>query len=75
MESIPVDDPADAPHPDGRIAPVSRLAKKFFDAIEGGKQTGPGFAEGYRVQHLIDTAKRANAQGQWIDFAAEDARD
>jgi predicted dehydrogenase len=54
---------------------VSRLAKKFFDAIEGGKQTGPGFAEGYRVQHLIDTAKRANAQGQWIDFAAEDARD
>jgi predicted dehydrogenase len=75
MEHIPVDDPADAPHPDGRIAPVSRLAKKFFDAIEGGQQTAPGFAEGYRVQHLIDAAKRAHAQGEWIDFAVEDTRD
>jgi predicted dehydrogenase len=73
MESIPVDDPADAPHPDGRIAPVSRLAKKFFDAIEGGPQTAPGFAEGYRVQRLIDAAKRAHAQGQWLDFAVENA--
>lgn len=75
MERVPVDDPADAPHPDGRIAPVSRLAKKFFDAIEGGAQTAPGFAEGYRVQRLIDAAKRSHAQGRWIDFAAEDAKE
>ncbi len=73
MEQIPVDDPADAPHPDGRIAPVSRLATKFFDAIEGGPRTAPGFTEGFRVQRLIDAAKRANADGKWLDFAAENA--
>ena len=75
MERIPVNDPVDAPHPDGRIAPVSRLAAKFFDAIEGGKRTAPGFAEAYRVQRLIDAAQRSHRQGQWIDFAAEDARE
>ena len=36
LERVPVTDPIDAQFPDGRIAPVSRLAKKFFDAIESG---------------------------------------
>ena len=72
LEPVPVDDPVDAQYPDGRIAPVSRLAKKFFDAIESGTQTAPGFAEGYRVQRLIDAAQRSHRQGTWIDFSAED---
>jgi len=46
---IGTDDPVDAKYPDGRIAPVSRLAKIFFDAIERGGIAAPGFAEGYRV--------------------------
>lgn len=75
LERVPVTDPIDAQYPDGRIAPVSRLANKFFDAIEGGKQTAPGFTEGYRVQRLIDAAQRSHRQGQWIDFAAEDAKE
>jgi predicted dehydrogenase len=72
IERVPVDDPVDAQYPDGRIAPVSRLANKFIDAIESGTQTAPGFAEGYRVQRLIDAAQRSHRQGTWIDFAAED---
>jgi predicted dehydrogenase len=52
---------------------VSRLAKKFFDAIESGGTAAPGFAEGYRVQRLMDAARRSHQQGAWIDFAAEDA--
>jgi predicted dehydrogenase len=75
FERVPVEDLIDAQYPDGRIAPVSRLAKQFFDAIEGGKQTAPGFAEGYRAQRLIDAAQRSHKQGVWIDFAAEDARE
>jgi predicted dehydrogenase len=71
---VPVEDPADAPYPDGRIAPVSRLARKFFDAIESGGTPSPGFAEGYRVQRLIEAARRSHSQGGWIDFVAEDAR-
>jgi predicted dehydrogenase len=74
LQRVAVEDPADAPHPDGRIAPVSRLAKLWFDAIEGGGTPSPGFAEGYRVQRLIDMARRSNSQGTWIDVAAEDAR-
>lgn len=71
LDRIAVDDPLDAQYPDGRIAPVSRLANKFFDAIETGTQTAPDFAAGYRAQRLIDAAQRSHRQGQWIDVAAE----
>jgi len=74
LERIAVSDPVDAQYPDGRIAPVSRLAKRFFDAIESGGTATPGFAEGYRVQRLMDAARRSHSQGAWIDFAAEDAK-
>lgn len=68
---IPVDDPVDAQYPDGRIAPVSRLAKRFFDAIEKGTPATPSFADGYRVQVLIDTARRSHEQGAWIAVPAD----
>ena len=45
-----------------------------FDAIENGGTPTPGFAEGYRVQRLIDMARRSHSQGAWIDVAAEDAK-
>ena len=75
IERIPMQDPVDAKYPDGRIAPVSRLAKIFFDAIETGTTASPGFAEGYRVQMLIDAARRSHQQGKWIDVAHETAKD
>ena len=74
LQRVAVEDPDDAQYPDGRIAPVSRLAKQWFDAIEHGGTPKPGFAEGYRVQRLIDMARRSHSQGAWIDVAAEDAR-
>ena len=73
FERIPVSDPVDANYPDGRIAPVSRLAKKFFDGIERNEDCHPGFAEGYRAQALIDAARRAHDTGAWIDVAAQGA--
>ena len=75
LRRIVVSDPADARYPDGRIAPVSRLAKIFLDAIESGGAAAPGFAEGFRVQRLMDAARRSHSQGVWIDVAAEDARE
>jgi predicted dehydrogenase len=75
FERIPVQDPVDAKYPDGRIAPVSRLAKMFFDAIECGGAATPGFTEGCRVQMLIDAARRSHQQGVWIDVARETARE
>ena len=38
------------------------------------RHAAPGFAEGYRVQRLIDVARRSHSQGVWIDVAAEDAK-
>lgn len=75
IEPVAVDDPFDAQLPDGRIAPLARLVKKFLDSIETGRQTAPGFAEGYRVQRLIDAAQRSHRAGAWIDLAAEDAKE
>ena len=59
---IPIHDPVDAQYPDGRIAPVSRLATRFLDAIETGVPAQPGFVAGYRVQQLIDVVQRSNRQ-------------
>jgi predicted dehydrogenase len=70
---IGTEDPTDRKYPDGRIAPVSRLAKIFFDAIEGGGTARPGFVEGYRVQYLIDAARRSHLRGAWIDVTRETA--
>ena len=68
FERISVSDPLDANYPDGRIAPVSRLATAFLDAITNGTTPHPGFAEGYRVQVLIDAARRSHQQGRWLDI-------
>jgi predicted dehydrogenase len=69
LARLPVNDPDDARYPDGRIAPVARLAKLWLDAIERGGTCKPGFAEGYRVQQLIDAAQRSHAQGKMIEVA------
>ena len=69
LARIPIHDPVDAQYPDGRIAPVSRLAKRFLDAIETGASAQPDFAAGYRVQQLIDAVQRSHQQGVAIDVA------
>jgi predicted dehydrogenase len=71
LARIPVDDPDDARYADGRIAPVSRLVKGFLDAIESERALKPGFADGYRVQQLLDAATISNRDGRWIDVRPE----
>jgi len=73
LERVPVEDPIDAQFPDGRIAPVSRLVNRFFDAIERGGNPSPGFTEGYRAQQLMDAARRSHEQGTWVDIADEES--
>jgi predicted dehydrogenase len=67
LAPITVDDLRDEQFEDGRIAPVSRLITRFIDAIEQGRTARPGIAEGYRVQLLLDAARRSHALGRWID--------
>lgn len=73
---IPVEDPADAAYPDGRIAPASRLAAKFVDCLVGKPRykpnAAPDFASGFRVQQLIDAARRSNRDGRFIGVVPGD---
>ena len=73
MAVVPVDDTDDAEHPDGRIAPASRLAVQFLDCLADPPRykpnAAPDFAAGYRVQQLIDAAQRSNREGRFIDVA------
>lgn len=69
---IDIDDPVDRDFPaDGRIAPVSRLAATFLQAIADGGTAVPGFAEGLRVQALLDAARRASNGGRWLKIGPQ----
>ena len=64
------DDPVDRQFPEeGRVAPVSRLAARFLDAVERRQPVTPGFAEGYRVQGLLDAVRQSHSRGQRIEVA------
>jgi predicted dehydrogenase len=71
LERIEINDPMDAKFSDGRIAPVSRLASRFIDAIEGKGRAFPNFAEGFRVQSLIEAARRSHDSGCFVETTAE----
>ena len=67
LQSVDVTDEfGDAADP--RIVPVSRLVRRFLDACESGSAASPGFAEGYRVQCLMEAAWQAHTSGRWIDI-------
>jgi predicted dehydrogenase len=63
LDRIEVPDPHDAQYPDGRIAPVSRLAKRFIDAVESGAPVHPDIGGGLRVQKLIQFARVSHQNG------------
>src|SRR5262249_25360760 len=69
LETIASEDADAEPFSDSRISPVRRLVRRLIDACENGGSPTPGVAEGYRVQCLIDAARRAHATGRWIDVA------
>jgi len=67
LTSVPTDQAPENAYSDSRIAPVSRLLQRFLDACENGSVPCPGVVEGYRVQCLLDAARRAHMTGRWID--------
>jgi predicted dehydrogenase len=69
LQDIAVEDIGADPSVDTRVVPVARLVRRFIDACERGGNPSPGFAEGYRVQCLIDAARRSHASGRWVDLA------
>jgi len=61
-------DPEDDESKDGRILPVSRLMRRFFDWIERGKPALPDFRDGLRVQKLIAAARTSHQDGRWVEI-------
>src|SRR5215467_11042769 len=68
LQPVAVEDFGAEAVPDPRIVPVSRLVSRFIGACLDGGDPAPGFAEGYRVQCLLDAARRAHCCGRWIDI-------
>lgn len=71
LERIELHDPLDAQYPDGRIAPVSRLASRFLDTVEGKSRSGPTFADGLRVQQLIAAARQSHDGGRFVETGSK----
>jgi len=69
LKPVAIEDAVENQFSDSRTAPVRRLVSRFVDACERGGTPSPGVAEGFRVQSLIDVARRAHASGRWIDVA------
>ncbi len=55
----PNDPPASRPDEDPRVGPISRLVRRFVDAVAEGKQMKPDFRDGLRVQVLLEEIKRS----------------
>lgn len=70
LQPVAIEDADGDPSADSRVPPVARLVRRFLDACERGGAPSPGFAEGWRVQYLIDAARRAHDGGRWIEIAA-----
>lgn len=63
--TIPLDQDDDLER-DGRIAPVSRMVRRFVDAIDAGRACSPNVADGVRVQRWIDVARESAKSGKWL---------
>lgn len=66
LEVLSSSTPAQPEGQDGRIAATSRLVRRFLDSCELGVRGAPSFAEGLRVQSLLDMARRSNESGEWV---------
>jgi predicted dehydrogenase len=56
---------------DGRVLPVSRLARRFVNWAQGGTRVESDFAAGLRVQALLEAARLSHRTGAWIDVAPD----
>jgi len=59
---------AEAPAGDGRIEPVSSLARRFVDAALGGAPVRPGLNEGARVDSILEAIRVADTEGTWQEI-------
>jgi predicted dehydrogenase len=55
---------------DGRVAATARLVRKLVDWAVDRTPARPTFADAWRVQMLLETARRSNAESRWMEIVA-----
>ncbi len=75
LRKIPVlESEAESDTQDGRVAPFSRLAERFVEAVRDTRyDVRPSFEDGVRVQVLLDVAQQAHEERRWIEVPAAQA--
>jgi predicted dehydrogenase len=53
-------------HPDGRIAPVTRVMNHWAECIQRGRSSSPSIREGVYSQLLMDLTHESHATGCWV---------
>jgi predicted dehydrogenase len=72
LEELTLPEPAEAVDPSfdhPLIHPTMLLHRKWINAIRTGEPASPSFAEGVKVQEILDGALRSSQQGRWVDIA------
>lgn len=68
--SIPdAEDAASQPH--YLVRPTAMLLEAWAGAIRDGRPASPTFADGVKVQELVDAVARSGQQGRWIDTSGQ----
>jgi predicted dehydrogenase len=65
LDRVDVDAAPGAAGVDGRTVMVGRIVQRFVEWIQSGCPTQPSFAEGVRVQALVDAAWRSRDRAEW----------
>jgi predicted dehydrogenase len=53
------------------VAPTVRLHRAWAEAIRIGRIASPSFADGVKVQEILDAVARSSQQGRWIDTSGQ----
>lgn len=65
LKRIDLEPSSDPAIGDGRILLVRRMAETFISAVRAGRPAVPSFADGWRVQVVMDAIRAAHRQGCW----------
>jgi predicted dehydrogenase len=68
LEAVHGEYPA-SPEKDGRVIAVGRLVERFITWAQDGIPSTPTLEDGYRIQCLLDVARRAHTAGAWMGMS------
>lgn len=51
---------------DGRLAPFTALAARLVEAVRGGGEARPSFAEGLRAQRIAEALEESDRTSEWV---------